>query len=260
MMRFSEDDSAEHTLVAYNGCLEGSMLFRGKPPRSIDMQNLKPKVGELRIDSKPQHAEVYMDDNPLGPTPVAVRDYDACEMHTFVLRKENYKDFLRTFDGSDSWKEIAETMAHVSLSEIPPGFVRFNSLPSYPIEVYEGKKPLSVKNGAVKLREGKHTLVLKSPRVFYTRTITVDVIGSRTSSQKIAWPGLGSLTVQAEPSNCKVYVDGMFLDYPPINGYEIVAGKHEIKVVSDSDPSRIQAEEVTIEAGSSVVKAFTFNP
>ena len=260
VVRLPEGDSAEHTLVAYNGCLEANILFRGKLPKTLDMQDLKPKVGELRIDSKPAQALVYMDDNLLGPTPVTVRDYDACDMHTFVLRKENYKDFLRTFDGTDHWREVAETLARVSLSGIPPGFVRFGSMPSYPIEVYVDKTPLTVKDGAVKLPEGKHTLVLKSPKVFFTRTVTVDVIGSKTTSEKVDWPGLGSLTIQAEPSNCRIYVDGEFLDYPPINGYEIVAGKHEIKAVSDSDPSRIQAEQVTIEAGSSVVKAFTFNP
>ncbi len=260
VVRLPEGDSAEHTLVAYNGCLEASLLFRGKLPEAFDMQDLKPKVGDLRIDSKPSHAQVYMDDKLLGPAPVTVHDYDACGMHTFELRKANYKDFLRTFDGSEPWKEIAETLARVSLSEIPPGFVRFDSMPPYPIEVSDGKTALPVEDGAVKLSEGKHTLVLKSPAVFFTRTLTVEVTGSRTSLQKMNWPGLGSLTIQAEPSNCRIYVDGTFLDYPPINGYEIVAGKHEIKAVSDSDPNRVQSEQVTIEAGSSVVKAFTFNP
>ena len=260
VVRLPEGDSAEHTLVAYNGCLEGNILFRGKLPRTFDMQDLKPKVGELRIDSKPPQALVYMDDKLLGPTPVTVRDYDACGIHTFELRKENYKDFLRTFDGTEPWREVAETLARVSLSQIPPGFVRFDSMPAYPVEVSDGDTPLPVKDGAVKLPEGRHTLVLKSPKVFFTRTVTVDIVGSKTTSQKVDWPGLGSLTIQAEPSNCKIYVDGVFLDYPPINGYEIVAGKHEIKAVSDSDPSRAQAEQVIIEAGSSVVKAFTFNP
>ena len=262
VVKLPENDDREHTLVAVNGCLEANILFQGsKLAETIDMQDLKQKIGELRIDSKPARAQVYMDDRLLDRlTPVTVPDYNACEMHTFMLRKGSYKDFLRTFDGTVPWKEIVGTLASVSLSEIPSGFVRFDAMPSYPVEVYDGKKLLPAKDGAIKLPEGKHTLVLKSPKVFFTRNITVEITGSKTISQKMDWPGLGSLTVQAEPSKCEIYVDGEFLDFPPINGHPIVAGKHEIKAIPDNDPGRAQARQVTVEAGSSVVEKFTFNP
>jgi hypothetical protein len=261
VVKLPEGDTAEHTLVAYNGCLEGNILLQGsKLPGEIDMRGLKPKVGELTIDSRPASAMVYVDGNYQGRTPWKIPNYDACEMHEFELRKENYQAFLRTFDGTVPWKEIAETLGHVSLSEIPPGLVRFESMPAYPVEVYLDKKPLPVENGTVKLREGKHTLTLRSPKVFFTASVPVEVTGGKTSAAKVNWPGLGSLTVQAEPSRCKIYVDGEFLDYPPINEHPIAAGTHKIKAILDSDPSQVQEKDISVEAGSPVVQTFTFTP
>jgi len=141
-------------------------------------------------------------------------------------------------------------MASVTLSDIPPGLVHFDSMPAYPIEVYQGKTLLPVKDGTVKLPEGKHTLSLKNSKVFFAASVTVEITGGKTSAAKVNWPGLGSLTVQAEPSRCKIYVDGEFLDYPPINEHPIVAGSHKIKAILDSDPSQVQEKDITIEAGS----------
>ncbi len=256
-----EGDSREHTLVAVLGCREQSLLFRGdKLDGTIDMRNLQPKVGDLVIDSKPDKADVYEDGKLLGVTPQKLENYDACEPHTFELRKENYKDFLREFDGNATWSEISQTMASVSLSQIPPGFLQFESLPSYPLEVFDGKKPVPIKEGRMTLSEGIHELTLKSPKVFFSREVRVEVAGAKTGPLKQEWPGVGSLTIQVEPSKCKVFVDGEFVDYPPIIGHEIVAGKHDIEVVQDTPEKQARKRTVTIEAGKTSVETFTFNP
>jgi predicted Ser/Thr protein kinase len=260
VVKLAEDDTKEHTLVAVNGCRELSILIQGsKLKPDLDMQDLKPKVGDLKIDSKPPHAQVMMDSKPLGPAPQIVKEYNACEDHTFLLKKENYKEFLRHFDGTVPWNEISDTMGGVALSEIPPGYAKFDALPSYPIEVVEGKNLIQPKDGVYSLPEGVHELTLRSPKVFFSRSIKVEITGSKSISLKQEWPGTGSITIQAEPSNCKIYVDGEYLDYPPINGHEIVAGTHRIRAVPDNDPSQARDEQVTIEAGKSRVQTFTFN-
>jgi len=262
VVKLSETDEGEHTLLAVNGCLEASLLIQGsKLTHPINMEDLKPKIADLKIDSKPARAQVFMDDKLLGRTPMTVPDYDACAPHAFTLRKENYKDFLSSSDGTKTWKEIAETLGSATLSEIPPGFAKFETLPSYPIEVHVDKKPVPLVDGKVRLPEGTHTLTLRSAEVRFSSTLKkVEIAGSRTTSLKIAWPGLGSLTIQAEPSNCKIYVDGEFLDYPPINGHSIVAGEHEIMMVPDNDAGPTQKKTVVIEAGATKVEKFTFSP
>ena len=53
--------------------------------------------------------------------------------------------------------------------------------------------------------------------------------------------------VRATPDNCKIFVDGVFVDYPPINDRTIVSGSH---VVSFEWPDGKRAEEkVQIQAG-----------
>ena len=211
-------DSAEHTLVAYNGCLESNLLFRGKLPETIDMQDLKPKVGELRIHSKPPQALVYMDDNLLGPTPVTVRDYDACDMHTSCRARRATRISEGRVDGSDPLEGgRRDPRPHVALRR-SRGFVDWDSLPPrLPSKCPDRKTPLPVRGQAVRAsREEKHTLVLKSAKV--TRTVTVDIHGSETSYQE---NGLASPRIAyrpAQPSICEFYVDQTFLDYPPING------------------------------------------
>ncbi len=37
-------------------------------------------------------------------------------------------------------------------------------------------------------------------------------------------PGLGKLNVRASPDNCQVFVDGTFVDYPPILDRPVAAG------------------------------------
>jgi hypothetical protein len=262
VVKLPEGDTAEHTLVAVKGCQEASVLIQGpKLKRTIDLEKeLKPRKGELKIDSKPAHALVSMDGKLLGPAPLTVQEYNACDEHTFVLKKENYKEFLRHFERDTvTWNEISETLGSVSLSEIPPGLLKFAAVPSYPIEVYEGKTPVPWKDGTLTLPEGVHNLTLKSSKVFFSRSLRVEITGSKTTALNEEWPGLGSITIQAEPSNCKIYVDEEYLDYPPINGHDIVAGTHAIKAVPDNDPSQARTEQVVIEAGKSVVQTFTFN-
>jgi serine/threonine protein kinase len=257
-----KDDSEEHTLQAVNGCRDANYLFKGQNlPRQFDMRKLEPKLAELQIVSIPPGAQVLMDDKLLGTTPVRVPNYNSCEPHTFQLRKENYVDFRKHFDETSTWKDISGTLSSVTLSEIPPGYARLESLPSYPLEVYEGKTPVPIKDGTLTLVEGKHNLTFKSSKVFFTLSRSVEITGSKTITLKQAWPGVGLLTVQAEPSNCKIYVDGEFLDYPPINGHEIAAGDHEITAVPDNDSSQTQKKQVTIEAGKSAEPLrFIFNP
>jgi predicted Ser/Thr protein kinase len=260
IVKLKETDTDEHTLVAVNGCNEANILIQGsKLKPSIDMQDLKPKVGDLKIDSKPPEAQVFRDGKLLGRAPLTIKDYNACDEHTFLLKKENYKDFLRHFDGTVPWNEISDTMGVVPLSEIPPGYAKFQLLPpSYPIEVFKGSDPVAMKDGTISLPEGTHELTLKSPKVFFTRSLKVEIT-STPLVLKEDWPGLGKVTIQAEPSNCKIYVDGDYLDYPPINERDIVAGTHTIKVVPDNDASQAQTKQVVVEAGKSIVEKFTFS-
>jgi hypothetical protein len=252
-----EGDENDHTVLAVDGCHEDSRLIRGSQIEGPLRLELKPKVADLRIDSKPGGAQVYLNDKRVGTTPLDVPAFNACEPAKLMLRKENYRDYLKTISGEQAWNELAAELSSITLSEIPPGHIRFSALPTYPLEVTTDGKKVALVGDTLTLPEGEHTLVIRSPKVFYKKTVQVKVEGAKTRSLDFTWPGVGYLTVLAEPSNCRIFVDGDLLDYVPVEGAEIVAGQHEIRAVPDADPDRAQKRTVEITPGATHLEKFT---
>jgi hypothetical protein len=62
-------------------------------------------------------------------------------------------------------------------------------------------------------------------------TVRVNVVGGQRQTPSVSYPRLGSLTVQAQPSNCKVFVDDEYVDVTPVLKRPIAAGDHRVKVV-----------------------------
>jgi hypothetical protein len=56
-------------------------------------------------------------------------------------------------------------------------------------------------------------------------------VGDRGASPEVVFPSLGALTVQAQPGNCKVYVDGAFVDVTPVLDLPIASGAHRVRVL-----------------------------
>jgi hypothetical protein len=258
-LSFDEGDTKEYTLLAENGCRQTSKLIRpSELAESYDLTDLQPKVGDLRIDSLPPHAEVYLDGKLMGKTPLTLSQYNACDNHTVMLKKEGSQVFQKTFDGSKSWREISNTLDTVSLSEIPSGYVKFEPPPPYPVEVTLDGKKLPTQDNTFALQEGEKTILLKSPGVLYQSTQKVSVAGGKTVPLKVNWRQVGKLIIQAEPSNCRIFVDDVDLGYPPLE-QSIVTGDHVIRVVPEADPEKAQSHTVTIEAGVTKVEKFGFN-
>jgi hypothetical protein len=101
--------------------------------------------------------------------------------------------------------------------------------------------------------------VLKNPGVLFQTTQKVSITGGKTLSLKVNWRGLGKLSIQAEPSNCRIFVDGVDLGAPPLLDQDIVSGDHDIKVVPEGHADQAQVKNVTIEPGVTKVVTFAFN-
>jgi len=260
VIKLPEGDTGEHELRAEQGCREASLLIKASELKnSYDLTDLKPKVADLVVDSNPPHADVYMDGKLLGAAPYTIHDYHACEQHTFMLKKDRFQEWLRTFDETTPWSTITTTMDNVSLSEIPQGFARLDPPPPYAVEVFLDDKKVAIKDGVVTLPEGSHSIVLKNPGVLFQTTQKVSITGGKTQSLKVNWRGLGKLSIQAEPSNCRIFVDGVDLGAPPLLDQDIVSGDHDIKVVPEGHADQAQVKNVTIEPGVTKVVTFAFN-
>jgi hypothetical protein len=112
----------------------------------------------------------------------------------------------------------------IQLNPLPQeGFVQY--VGKYPVTVLLAGKPL--KGDPVSLPAGTHKLTFLSTKKAYIRlTRTVEVKPGETIT--VRGPEMGSLTIKANPSNCKIFLNGEFIDYPPIFNLPVQAGNHTL--------------------------------
>jgi hypothetical protein len=120
----------------------------------------------------------------------------------------------------------------------PSGTVTVTS--PYPLDVLWRGRPLA--RGEVSPRVsvpgGRQVLTLVSSPLFLKADVTVQVPPAGATS--VAAPAVGKLNVRAVPDNCEVFVDGTFVDYPPILDRSLAAGRH---VVSFRWPDGARSEQ-----------------
>jgi hypothetical protein len=105
----------------------------------------------------------------------------------------------------------------------PEGAVAVES--AYPLDVLWRGRALA--RGEVSPRVsvpgGRQVLTLVSAALFLRTDVAVDVPPRGRAS--VAAPALGRLNVRAVPDNCEVFVNGAFVDYPPILDRPVAAGR-----------------------------------
>jgi hypothetical protein len=124
----------------------------------------------------------------------------------------------------------------------PAGTVAVSS--SYPLDVLWRGRAL-VRGEAsprVSVPGGRQVLTLVSSSVFLKADVTVQVPpGGEVPLQA---PLAGKLNVRAVPDNCEVFVDGAFVDYPPILERLVAAGRHTVSFRWPDGTKREQVLEV----------------
>jgi hypothetical protein len=111
-------------------------------------------------------------------------------------------------------------------AQAPPGTVSVES--TYPLDVLWRGRPLArgEVSPRVSLPGGRQVLTLVSSTLFLRTEVTVEVPPRGQAS--IAAPAVGRLNVRAVPDNCEVFVNGAFVDYPPILDRPAAAGRLQV--------------------------------
>lgn len=100
-------------------------------------------------------------------------------------------------------------------------------LASYPVEIlWRGRSLGRGTATTVDLPVGRQAVTLQAPAQFMRTTVTVDVHAGGQSA--IEAPALGKIHIRANPDNCQVLIDGVFVDYPPILDRAIAVGMHKV--------------------------------
>jgi hypothetical protein len=199
-------------------------------PVSVTLEALASRVA---VRTRPPGAAVTVDGERVpGVTPLDV-DLDPAVEHRVALSLEGHAPSeVRVEAGASAPIDVALE------AQAPPGTVAVES--SYPLDVLWRGRALARGQASprVAVPGGRQVLTLVSSGVFLKADVTVQVPpGGET---RVEAPALGKLNVRAVPDNCQIFVNGTFVDYPPILDRPAAAGR---LVVSFRWPDGTRSEQ-----------------
>jgi serine/threonine protein kinase len=256
----SRSDPSPHDIVARAGCRQAVAEMTAADLSSYEgalVLELKPRREEVLIGSEPPGARVSLNGRDTGKVTPAGLSLGGCEERSLSLDLEGYRSWRRDFDADDDFDAMIKTLKSVPLEPIPEGTLLVKKPPEYGVEVFAGDRRLGEAGKPIALKEGKYSLTFKNDKVFVRETVQVVVAGGRTATPLVALPPLGTLTVHAQPSNCKVYVDGAYVDVTPVLEMPIASGAHRVKVVFVPNGAE-QEKAITIEGKKNTLVTVKF--
>ena len=194
----------------------------------------------LAVSSEPRGATVTLDGAAVpGRTPLDL-ELSPATAHRLVVSLEGHESEERVIEAGNVPGEVRAVLKPLG----PPGQVAVRS--GYPVDVvWNGKTLGRGLSPRVSLPPGRHSLALLAPSHGLRRTYTVEVRGG--GETVLTAPGLGKLNIRANPDNCEVFLDGVFLDYPPILDRAVVLGSHAVSFKWQDGERREYTVEVSEE-------------
>jgi hypothetical protein len=173
----------------------------------------------INMETTPPGAEVLMDGKSLGASPTTVTLSDT-KLHELIIRLEGYNEEKRTVDrNTDAALKIQLTPVAAA-----NGFLRYSG--RYPVTISSDGKAL--KGSPIELPAGTYNITIRARKgAFIRSTRKVEIAAGETAT--ITEPPMGKLTVKAIPSNCRISIDGEYVDDVPIQELPVQAGAHVIQ-------------------------------
>jgi hypothetical protein len=232
--------------------------------------------GSMFIDSTPQGADVYVDGNYEGTSPVTVGGI-AEGPHQVELHLAGYEVLTRTVSvtaGQGSTMNLvmapyssSSQYGSIDISSDIPGAV------IYLDGTYKGSTLSGTTFNIISVGPGSHTLLLHVPGYTdFTRTVAVSagqittvkaIFGQQTANvaAQAAQPGVqgtqgGSIIASSSPAGGEVYLDNQFRGVAPVTIYDVASGTHivNMKLAGYADWS----DSVSVPAGQIVPVAAVF--
>jgi len=209
----------------------------GRPSRPAAAKVIVPVITD------PPGATVSLDGEKVkGTTPLDVT-VDEASGHRLVVSLEGYSSPETVFAAGKPPSELRLRLEPAG----PLATVTITS--SYPLDVSWRGRVLA--RGEVSPRVsvpgGRQVLSVASAAHFLRSELVVNVAPGGAGS--VDAPVLGRLSIRANPDNCQVFIDGTFVDYPPILDKPVSAGSH---AVSFKWPDGKEAKEAVDVQGGKV--------
>jgi predicted Ser/Thr protein kinase len=192
----------------------------------------------LPVVTEPPGATVTVDGEAVkGTTPLTV-SIDPAREHRVAVRLEGHapQEVRVAAGGTAPVRLTLEVLG-------PQGRIAISA--AYPLDVVWRGKVLShgQPSPEVSLPAGRQQLTLVAPTYFLRQVVTVDV-PRPPAVAAVAAPALGKINIRANPDNCQVFIDGDFVEYPPILDRAIAAGEHRVAFKWPDGARREEAVQV----------------
>jgi TolB-like protein len=208
---------------------EGEISVLAKMERSVKV-SLIAKPGAMNIYSEPDGAEIYVDNNYMGVTPLSLKKVAEGE-HEIRLVKEKFKEWtqrviVRSFQPTD----VKATL------EVSPGILTINSLPSGAAINFKGKFIARTPHTLSNITPGE--IVVNVEKEFY-EPWTTSVYISPNSHETLditLKEKKGKFTVSSKPELASVYLihpdetGKQYIGTTPLLNYEATIGVYTIEV------------------------------
>lgn len=243
-------------------------LIRFNPAHSIDLEGISPKiialftdvkkelVGVLQVETTPLGAEVSLDGQLLGPSPVMDHGVLAGD-YTLRIQREGFEiveEEITVEAGGRLERQITlvPNARGIRVATVPVDVkvlvdgeergVTFGRADStyepvaaeMGLELENISEPLLIPN----LAPGDHLVVLQKDcfeEVAVKVSITVDPNGNEPVAYKpfVLDPSRGSLKIQSSPQDAQVWLDGSLKGRSPLTLEDLCSGPHDIKMESE---------------------------
>jgi hypothetical protein len=247
---YTEISSGYHTLEinypGYEAYIRNIYLDTGQ---SLEIDaDLTPLVssGSLLVDSTPQGANVYVDGNSQGLSPVTVNGMSVGP-HQIELHLAGYEVLATTEDVVEGQETDVNLILTPYSSSSSYGSIDITSdIPGalvYLDGIYKGITLPGDSFNIIAVDPGPHTLLLHLPGYpDFTETVQVDaglvsyanaVFSPPTAivqSPLPPSPAFGGMIITSAPTGGQVYVDNQFRGVTPVTIYNVAAGTHIVNI------------------------------
>ncbi len=192
----------------------------------------------IKVTSDPTGASLAMDGQPVGVTPTSL-SFDPSTPPRLTFTREGFHTREVRLDANNIPAEVRVGLE----TSGPHGNVALTS--SYPVDVLWRGRPLATGEAAktFDLPAGEQSLTIVAKEHFLRATIAVEVRGGETVP--LTPPVLGRINIRANPDNCQVFIDGTFVDYPPILNRPLAGGAHTVSFRWPDGVSREESVQVS---------------
>jgi serine/threonine-protein kinase len=192
----------------------------------------------IKVTSDPTGAALSMDGQAVGVTPTSL-SLDPTTPARLTFTREGFHTREVRLEPNNIPAEVRVGLE----ASGPRGDVALSS--SYPVDVFwRGRQLVAAEvSKSFALPAGEQSLTVVSKDNFLRATLTVEVRAGEVTP--LPAPTLGRINIRANPDNCQVFIDGTFVDYPPILNRPLAGGPHTVSFRWPDGVSRDESVDVT---------------